>query len=635
MNTKLFGYAFLAWLLLAQPVFAQEILPIDEPASADSATAEPDATEPAATEPTATLIISAVQITGGTGKTAEDFIELYNSGDEPTSLAGYRLVKRTAAGSSDTIIYEWAEESEAKIEPGRFLLWSNATYTDLAIAPDVTSVATLADNNGIALRFGTEESGEIIDSVAWGSTANGFENVSGDNPPANKALMRLDLLDRSAGFVIAASSPRNSSYEFAPDENPAEETSPEEPPAEEGPEPEEGLEPEPEPEPLNIIITELLPNPSGSDSGAEKIELFNAGTTTANLTDYKLDDILPNQPLSSNAYIFSETSIKSGEYLVVVIPAGLMTLNNTGGDAVTLFDQNNISIASASYEGTAPENQSYSLYKDEWFWGQPTFGLTNTKPVSPATNQDDTDESGEDEEDANEADNENTEDVESYDNSGLEITEIFPQPPAGNSEFVEIRNSGTEVAQLSQVTIYVGERKKLLPEYELMPGQYFVVGQNSLPIQLRNSGQTIKLMQNSVVLSEVDYGLAMVGASFAKFEDGFLWTTEVTEGQDNILNLPEQTKAAAKLAAAASATAKSATTKTAAKAATKTAAAQTTTKATAAKTDATQATSPQPNGSKPAGTPLAKVLGMGAAAVAAGVAALYKFLLAGLGQHSE
>ncbi|MDP3729330.1 MAG: lamin tail domain-containing protein [bacterium] len=118
------------------------------------------------------VVISEVQITGGTGKTTNDFIELYNPTNTAFNLNGYRLVKRTKTGTTDTSIKSWT--SDAFIPPRGFYLWANSGYTDIAITPDITTSGTIADDNGIALRLGAEDTGVIIDSVAWGVAENIF-----------------------------------------------------------------------------------------------------------------------------------------------------------------------------------------------------------------------------------------------------------------------------------------------------------------------------------------------------------------------------------------------------------------------------------------------------------------------------
>jgi hypothetical protein len=556
----------------------------------------------------ASIVISAVQITGGVGKTSEDFIELYNASPAPVDLNGFRLVKRTATASTDASLKAWS--SETIIQPHHFYLWANSSFAGITAAPDTTTSSTLADNNGIALRQGSNDTGIIYDSLAWGNTANGFENVSIINPGAGESLIRTGLADLNSVFSIQLSNPRNSSNEFIPEESPVDE-----PPVEE--------EPPVESEPINIKITEILPNPTGEDSGFEKIELFNAGTESVNLEGLQLDDVSNTESISSNSYTLSEMSIAPAEYLAITIPAGKFALNNTDGDVVTLFDQNNKALDTIFYEGTAPENQSYSNFSSGWQWAPLTFGQNNGEPPTP-----------EEEENENEEDPEEESD---YDNSGLIISEIFPQPEAKDTEFVEIYNSGAKTAQLSKVSIWVGIRHKLLPSVELEPGNYYVIEQAALPVQLRNSGQEVRLLEDTETLSTVTYPMAVKGASFAVFEDGFLWTTTVTKSAKNILQLPEDIKkksetealkttvkkvdkksdAAAKKTTAKSATiAKSAATNIAPKPA----------EVTANNSEINNQQALSSGSSNAQKTPLGKIIAMGAAAVSAGIIALYKLV---------
>lgn len=136
------------------------------------------------------LVISEVQITGGSGATTNDFIELYNPTGEAINLNGYRLVKRTKTGTSDTSIKSWT--SDAFIPAKGFYLWANSSYTSISVTPDATTAATIADDNGVALRQGATDTGIIIDSVGWGENQSSFVEgaVFSTNPGANQSLER-------------------------------------------------------------------------------------------------------------------------------------------------------------------------------------------------------------------------------------------------------------------------------------------------------------------------------------------------------------------------------------------------------------------------------------------------------------
>lgn len=136
------------------------------------------------------LVISEVQITGGAGQTTNDFIELYNPTSSPIDLSGYRLVKRTANGTTDTTIKSWT--SSVLVPAHGYYLWANNSYTTIPTTPDTTTSQSIADNNGIALRQGAENEGIIIDSLAWGTATNIF--VGGttfpENPGTNQSIER-------------------------------------------------------------------------------------------------------------------------------------------------------------------------------------------------------------------------------------------------------------------------------------------------------------------------------------------------------------------------------------------------------------------------------------------------------------
>lgn len=579
------------------------------------------------------LVITAIQITGGPGHTQEDFIELYNPTSEPFDLNGYRLVKRTAAGVTDTTIQAWADP--VVVLPYHFFLWANSNYTGIASQPDTTSSATLADNNGVALRQGANDSGEIVESVAWGSTTNIFESVSAVNPATNESLAREQLFEENSAFTIQTSNPRNSAVELLPELEDPEEEDEEENTDDEDDDTGDEQDEDEEVVEVSIKITELLPNPAGSDSGFEQVEVYNAGSELVNLAGFRLDDVAVTDPLSSNAYTLLDIELAVDSYAAIAIPSGKFAMNNTSGDVVSLFSPQGQSVDSVSYFETTPDTKTYSYFSsvDEWHWTDSTLGEENGEPPVEDT---------EEFEDEDEDSDEEVEDLGDYDNSGLEISEIYPDPAGTAEEFVEIYNAGEEPAQLSKVALVIGEKQKALPLFELAPGKYYVIPESALPAQLRNSGQIVKLMEDSSVLSTVTYPAAKDGASFARFEDGFFWTTLATEGKANILQIPESDKKVVAKVTKATVPKKSDTKAPATKAKTLSAAKKTSGAAESkqptnvvskadiglAKDQAAAVENPaQDSAIKPKDS-VGKIVAMGAAAVAAGVFALYKLVFA-------
>ncbi len=151
------------------------------------------------------IIINEVQIEGE--EKSHDFIEIYNPNDIDILLDEYRLVKRSKTSSSDTTVKSWGIED--KILAKQYYLWASSTdenYSAL-IASDISTKQNISDNNGVAIRKGAEDTGEIIDAVAWGEFDNIlFEGVSfSANPEKNKSISRLngiDTNDNSKDFII-------------------------------------------------------------------------------------------------------------------------------------------------------------------------------------------------------------------------------------------------------------------------------------------------------------------------------------------------------------------------------------------------------------------------------------------------
>ncbi|PIZ58006.1 hypothetical protein COY23_00845, partial [bacterium (Candidatus Torokbacteria) CG_4_10_14_0_2_um_filter_35_8] len=106
----------------------------------------------------------------------------------------------------------------------------------------------------------------------------------------------------------------------------------------------------------DIFISELLPNPEGSDLEFEFIELFNNEDTEVNLDSFYLDDFEGG----SAAFLLnlSHVILPKG-YLVLYREETSIALNNDT-DSVRLFDPNGKLVSEIDYHNS-PENCSYSL----------------------------------------------------------------------------------------------------------------------------------------------------------------------------------------------------------------------------------------------------------------------------------
>ncbi len=560
------------------------------------------------------IVISAVQISGGEGAANHDFVELYNPNPYPIDLNGYRLVKRSALGTADSSIKSFS--SQTLIPAYSFYLWANSGWTEIGVNPDTTTSATMAADNGVGLRKGALDTGELIDSLAWGQTDNGFASTGLSNPAGGQSIVRQDLYE-NLGYELSGSNPRNSGIQAIPDNIPdliqnaqcllesgsvlatagqtvllnlkllnqgttvwdstsyhLQQTGPDgvfeinlndnvNPQAEItvaisliAPEQSNEYiyqwqmsadtgqfgeictitlrvkdeEPDEKPQPMvsTIRITELLPNPVGDDNGYEVVELHNYGNAIVNLENWVLDDV-SGTLVSSNAFTLGPQTLGAGQYLAVTIPAGKFGLNNSGGDVLSLFSRPGELVSTLSYSSTAPEGKSYSLVDGSWHWTLPSLGVVN--PALPTEKPNDP----KDDEPQDEPNPDPEPTV-----YQLKISELYPAPNPGQTEFIEIYNGSEVSVNLSGYKIVIGSRSQTLPDVLVESRSFYAFTANDLKLPLANGGKLVQLQtQDGELIDEVTYPKARNNQSYSWFEDSYLWTQAITPGAENQLVVSE------------------------------------------------------------------------------------------------
>jgi competence ComEA-like helix-hairpin-helix protein len=118
----------------------------------------------------------------------------------------------------------------------------------------------------------------------------------------------------------------------------------------------------------DIIISEIMPDPAGSDEEGEWIELYNRGGTVVNMLDWRLDD----EEGGSKPYRFSAGWLFApGKFRLIERSESKLALNNPGG-AVRLFNADGDLIDEAIY-GAASEGEVYARGENgKWFWSTAT-----------------------------------------------------------------------------------------------------------------------------------------------------------------------------------------------------------------------------------------------------------------------
>jgi hypothetical protein len=146
--------------------------------------------------------------TGVTGAATDEFVEVVNAGTVQADLSGWRLVYRSATGTSDTVLDTVPDGTT--LAPGAFYLFGGSGYAGTSAADQTFSAGLAATAGGLGLR---DRSGALVDSVGWGATvADGFvEGTPAPAPPTTAAPgssdARLpdgrDTDDNAADFHVA------------------------------------------------------------------------------------------------------------------------------------------------------------------------------------------------------------------------------------------------------------------------------------------------------------------------------------------------------------------------------------------------------------------------------------------------
>ncbi len=144
--------------------------------------------------PSPNLVISQVKTGGAVAD--DEFVELHNNGAVAVDLNGYRLVYRSAAGSTDVGPFAvWT--TTTIVQPGQYYLIASTNYgggvtPDITYNPTTCSCSMGAAGGGLAIRNGVQNTGTIIDSIGWGTATNAFvETTPATAPVLNASQSRV------------------------------------------------------------------------------------------------------------------------------------------------------------------------------------------------------------------------------------------------------------------------------------------------------------------------------------------------------------------------------------------------------------------------------------------------------------
>jgi hypothetical protein len=124
--------------------------------------------------------------------------------------------------------------------------------------------------------------------------------------------------------------------------------------------------------PKKITINEFLPNPEGKDEEEEWIEIYNDSDQIVDIGGWQLDD----EEGGSRPFVFPEnTLIAPKNYLVFSRPTTNIALNNDKGKVRLLLSTGTV-FQEISYE-QSPQGLSSAKAPEGFVWSMPTPGLSN------------------------------------------------------------------------------------------------------------------------------------------------------------------------------------------------------------------------------------------------------------------
>jgi Lamin Tail Domain/Collagen triple helix repeat (20 copies) len=149
--------------------------------------------------------------TGTTVSAGDEFVELLNAGTGPVDLSGYKLVYRSAAGSSDVTLATVPDG--VTLAAGAYYLFGGSAYAGAGTPDQSFSSGLAGTGGGVGLR---DAGGTLVDSVGWGTATNAFVESApvaappATDPPGTSAARTpdgADSDDNATDFVLGGATP--------------------------------------------------------------------------------------------------------------------------------------------------------------------------------------------------------------------------------------------------------------------------------------------------------------------------------------------------------------------------------------------------------------------------------------------
>ena len=453
------------------------------------------------------IIINEIQTAGA--QSNDDFIELFNPSDAPIDLEGYKLTKKTKAGSSESTLVSTAKFSGIIQEHGYFLI-AHPDYFDEISAdlPYSSSSYYISSDNTVFLY---NKNGTLLDEVGFGAVDySNSETSPAPNPNATESIERKNFVDtdnNAADLSINTSpSPQNKDITEDNEEEPLG--------GEESPndtEKNDDIIPDAQDicavDSSDIKLNEIFPYP---DSGEEFVEVVNTGENCADISGWKIMDE------AGHKVEFPENSIlDSDEYIFL---EGNFYLNNDS-DTVYLLGKNGSEKDDAQDSQNfekAEKDSSYAFDGESWQWtSTPTPGGENIFDA-----------------------NENEENTNNSLTENVFLNEILPNPKKdSDDEYIEIANDESGPVDLNGWRLKDSIKSKGYEFKEhvfVEPGEYLAIYKPQSKLALNNSEESVFLSNpQGDIISSVSYGNSQKNASYNFDGKNWRWSKYLTPGEKN------------------------------------------------------------------------------------------------------
>ncbi len=450
-----------------------------------------------------------------------EYIELQNTSDSDISLEGWSITRqKTASDSEDTeVTFNAGDTIPAH---GFFLIESTEDATSIP-SNKIKSVLGLVDT-GALVRL-KDQSGLVVDSAnRYGAWFKGENNAGGSSMErvipisSGEDAASWQTSTGTIGGRIGTPGQENSVIATSsPTLTPTPTVSPTSTPEYS----------------KNVHVNEFMPNPVGSDTQLEFIELYNSSSDPVDISGWKLDDAADT---GSSPFIIPDgTTISGNDFIVFYSSQTKISLNNDS-DHVRLLAPNGIVMDDIAYESS---NEGYSYNHtdsgDFQLSSRSTPGAVNsiemptptpspTPKITPTTTP------------------------KAYQfSTHIIINEVYPSPSKSDivNEFIELKNNDNRSTSLAGWILDDGDGGSKPHHFKdtdtIAKGQILAIYKSDSKLALNNDHDSARLIDpNGKIVDSISYTKTIAGQSYNRTpDDAYVWSDVITPGKENIISVHE------------------------------------------------------------------------------------------------